>query len=183
MNEFLEREYFEWLCDQVNDLKPNREASYSRLLDYLFKIEFTYTVPMDNSRYVDGIDLRYRFGKECYGNDYREVVQNLDYKPCSVLEMMIALASKIDRNIMYDFDIGDRTGKWFWEMILNLGLGQMSDRFFNERRVKMICNRLLNREYERNGKGGLFVIYERGEDMRTVDIWYQAMWYLTENYY
>ena len=36
----------------------------------------------------------------------------------------------------------------------------------------------LNREYEPNGKGGLFFIRNCKEDLRNVEIWAQLCWYL-----
>lgn len=177
----LEKAYFEWLCDKVSGLKPAVNASYSKLLLYLYQRDFYYSIAMDDNRYADGVDLRYLFGYECGVCD-RTISLEIDVKPCSILEMMIALAYRIEQSIMIDSEIGDRTGKWFWEMVLNLGLGQMTDAHFDERRVSDICDRFLDRKYEANGKGGLFSLHHRNEDMRDIDIWYQAMWYLAENY-
>lgn len=39
------------------------------------------------------------------------------------LEMIIALAIRLEEHIMDDPDIGNRTGQWFWDMIVSLGLG------------------------------------------------------------
>ena len=38
----------------------------------------------------------------------------------------------------------------------------------------------LNRQYEADGRGGLFIVRNSRFDLRTVEIWYQAMWYLDE---
>ena len=77
-------------------------------------------------------------------------------------------------------DIGDRTGKWFLDMIVNLGLEKMTDDRFDKRYVERILHRFLNREYGRNGDGGLFTVHHSRIDMRSVEIWYQAMWYFDE---
>lgn len=37
----------------------------------------------------------------------------------------------------------------------------------------------MEREYERNGEGGLFTV-NNGRDMRTTEIWYQMNYYLSE---
>ena len=81
---------------------------------------------MDADRAEDGINLRYRFG---YENGYESamIASYLDDRPCSVLEMMVALSMKMEEQIMDDPDIGDRTSVWFWKMIDNLGLGTMHD--------------------------------------------------------
>ena len=79
---------------------------------------------------------------------------------------------------MYDPNIGDRTEQWFWEMIVNLGLGGMMDDIFDVEHVEYIVDRFLNREYEPNGRGGLFFIRNCKYDLRRVEIWYQLCWYL-----
>ena len=103
--------------------------------------------------------------------------------PCSVLEMMIAMAYRGEEQIMDDYNYGDRTGQWFWNMLSSLGLSKMSDLYFDEAYVSDIINRFLNREYEPNGKGGLFTIENTEYDLREVDIWTQFMWYLEDFIY
>ena len=41
--------------------------------------------------------------------------------------MMIALAIRCEEHIMDDPDAGDRTGQWFWSMLVSLGLGSMDE--------------------------------------------------------
>ncbi len=102
----------------------------------------------------------------------------LDCRPCSVLEMMIALAIRLEEHIMDDPEVGNRTGQWFWNMIVNLGLGSMNDSRFNKLYVQNIIHKFLEREYQPNGKGGLFTIEDCRYDLREIEIWYQACWYL-----
>ena len=79
---------------------------------------------------------------------------------------------------MDDTRYGDRTTQWFWNMIVNLGLGGMVDALVDIEEVDKIIERFLNREYEPNGRGGLFTIDNCEEDLREVEIWYQLCWYL-----
>lgn len=81
---------------------------------------------------------------------------------------------------MDDPDIGDRTGKWFWGMVENLGLIFMTDSRFDRRYTEERIDIFLDREYESNGDGGLFTAEHCREDMRTVEIWYQMCWYLDD---
>lgn len=177
----LKNEYFEWMYELVYNHDYMRNHSYRKLLRYLHSIDFTYIIPMDENRAIDGIDLRYRFGYERHWS--RELIgRHLDDRPCSVLEMMVALAFTCEEHIMDDPGIGNRTGVWFWGMIDNLNLSSMIDYNFDRAYVDEIISRLLNREYEPNGKGGLFTVKHSERDMRTVDIWYQLMWFLNENF-
>ena len=172
--------YFEWLYRLVCNDKYFKKLSYRKLIKYLHGVDLYYTVPMDANREDDGIELRYRFG---YENSYEQkiIAVDLDNNPCSVLEMMIALALRCEEHIMSDPDIGDRTGQWFWNMIVNMGLGSMTDEKFDEDYTKTVVERFLNREYKKNGEGGLFVVKNHEKDLRIVEIWYQMCWYLNEN--
>jgi len=177
----LSNEYFEWMCGLVCDDRYSKNLSYRKLMAYLHDTDFNYIIDMDGNRAEDGIDLRYRFGYE-NGYDQRLIATYLDICPCSVLEMMVALSIRCEENIMEDPDVGDRTGQWFWNMIVNLGLGSMTDSKFDYDYVETVVDRFLNREYERNGKGGLFTVDNYRKDLRTIDIWYQMCLYLDELY-
>lgn len=175
--EQLSTEYFNWLCDQVGNSYSHSGYQYRKLLNTLFNVDFYFLLERDEDRCTDGINLRYKFGDE-NGIDMRMIAAFLDNHPCSILEMMIALSIKCEEHIMDDPDIGKRTGQWFWNMIINLGLEGMVDSNFNERYVLRIVDRFLNRKYESDGRGGLFYIDGCYYDMRRSEIWYQMMWYL-----
>lgn len=182
MKENIINAYFDWLCDFVLDSnRLHRKLRYTKLLSYLHSREFIYILEMDGNRAEDGINLRYRFGKE-QNYDDREIATYLDNKGCSVLEMMIALSIRCEDHIMDNPDIGNRTSKWFWGMVENMGLERMSDGFFFEIRAERTIDRLLDRDYGINGEGGLFTIPNTGRDIRTIDIWYQLCWYLSDTY-
>lgn len=167
-------DYFEWLW---NFTKCRGHSQNRKIITLLHNIEFRYSIPMDANREEDGIDLRYRFITEVgIPKNYQEVYAYLD-GPCSVLEMMIALAIRCEESIMDDPDIGDRTSEWFWLMMKNLGLDYMSDRKFDRDIAEEKISIFLDRKYKRNGEGGLFVINGR-RDLRKVEIWYQMCWYL-----
>ncbi len=175
----LNKEYFEWMYQLVRKDGYSKRLSYRKLFTHLHDIEFTYIIRMDGNRAEDGIDLRYRFGYE-QGYDSPMITTLLNDRPCSVLEMLIALAIRCEEHIMDDPDIGNRTGQWFWNMIINLGLGSMDDSKFDENYVEDVVSRFLDRKYKRNGEGGLFTVKNCKHDLRTVEIWYQMCWYLDE---
>lgn len=175
----LINEYFEWMYGLVFDNEYCKRLSYRKLLYFLHDVDFMYTNPMDSNRESDGINLRYRFGEAC-GHEASIVAAYLDDRPCTVLEMMIALAIRCESQIMDDPIEGNRTGEWFWNMVVSLGLGSMSDGRFNALTVAHIIDNFLRRNYKRNGKGGLFTVEHCPQDMRTAEIWYQMCWYLDE---
>ena len=178
LHDELENRYFEWLHDLVcNDNNVYNPLKYDRLLIFLYNTEFTYTITMDRNRARDGINFRYRFG---YENNYdRDIIAScLDNKHCNILEMMVALAFNAEEQIMDDPDYGNRTGQWFWNRGVSLGLGAMHDRNFDEGYVRSVIYRFLTRDYEPNGKGGLFTVENCPYDLRDMEIWAQFMWYL-----
>ena len=162
--------YFEWLSKLVCGKRYSKQVSYRKLLMYLHNTEFRYSIPMDANRAEDGMDLRYKY----MGDDCDLYLRG----PCSVLEMMIALSVKCEEEYMDDPHIGDRTGEWFWHMIVSLGLGSMFDERFDEYFVESTIERFLDRDYEPDGHGGLFTIRDCEDDLRDVEIWYQFCWYL-----
>lgn len=175
----LSKKYFEWLYGLVYGNNTYNRLSYRKLLTYLYYTDFTYIIDLDENRAQDGIEFRYRFG---YENGYsRDIIRRLlDDRPCNVLEMMVALAFRAEEQIMEDDRHGNRTGQWFWNMIVSLGLGTMNDIDFNENRVRGIIFRFLDRRYSPDGKGGLFTIENCKCDLREVEIWSQFMWYLDD---
>jgi len=174
-NTDLSTKYFEWLYRLV----CNKTDPYRKLLLYLFDTDFTFTIDLDENRAEDGMDLRCQFGdKRRYSTSM--IDRNFGGQPCSVLEMMVALAVRCEINITADTEMGDRTGKWFWDMIQNMGLENMTDEHFNLEFVATTVSMVLNHEYERNGNGGLFSIKTNRHDMRSAEIWYQMCWYLDD---
>ena len=169
--------YFEWMCNKACNNRRLHSKTYYKLFMELYSTKFDYIVSMDENRYDDGIEMRYRFGYEMdISND--EIYKVMGSNPCSVLEMMVALSIRCEEHIMTKPELGDRTSKWFWVMIESLGLEQMDDLHYNERYVKNVLKIFLNRDYESDGKGGLFYIPKCNHDLRNAEIWYQLMWYL-----
>lgn len=177
----LVESYFNWMYQLVSDKSITGNRSYRKLFRFLHSVMFSYSVERDDNRAGDGESLRYLFGYET-GVDDRYIALWIDDKPCSVLEMMVALANRCETSIMYDSDYGDRTGQWFWGMVENLGLMDQYDSRFDETVCESIISRFINREYEPDGTGGLFTVRTSPFDMRNIEIWSQMNWYLTENY-
>lgn len=168
--------YFEWL---LRIIRFEDTAIYWKTLDLLFHRPFHSDIPCDDNREADGLALRGRFMEET--GEYL-VGQGL-ISSCSVLEMMVALAIRIEFGSMHDPDYGDRTAFWFWGMFENLGLDRFDDYRFDVESVNNIVDIFLERRYDRNGRGSLFTINDRKIDMRREELWYQAQRFLAENYF
>lgn len=167
-------EYFDWLCELVDSKRFSKHVSYRKLLMHLHNIEFTWIIPLDDNRADDGVQLRRKFALRRNDITLRRYLTG----PCSVLEMMVALAVRCEEWIMDDTQMGNRAGQWFWGMIHNLGLSPMTDSKFDRDFIDDVIARFLNRDYEPDGRGGLFTIRNCSEDLRTVEIWCQLSWYL-----
>lgn len=172
-DEKVRKEYFEWMYDLVCDGRFADSITYRRLFELLHNTEFVYFIPHDENRAEDGISLRYHY---CVSHECEDLEWYLD-GPCSILEMMIALAIR-EEHIMSDPDKGDRTAQWFWSMISSLGLSGMTDYNFDEEFVNDSVAKFLNREYKPNGKGSLFTVKKWKRDARTAEIWHQLLAYL-----
>lgn len=170
-------DYFDWMYDKVR--QPHETKMYTKLFEYLNNTEFTVIIPMDYNRLEDGRNLRYIFAYET-GFHSSAISEAFSGMPCSVLEMMVALANRCEDSIMTNTNYGDRTWVWFWDMISTLGLSDMDDEHFVPLKVSHAMYRFLNRTYEPNGKGGLFEIHDGSKDMRQIEIWYQMCFYLDE---
>lgn len=176
----IEQYYFNWLCDLVHIDQMDR--SYWILAKDLYRAQFVSYVDHDENRAYDGIELR----DECLRELGYPKYDGLDGE-CSVLEMIVALARRMDFETSDPYDEeddSDKTVYWFWEMMDNLGLTAFDDdsyvRLEGQIYVDAIIDTLVERRYESDGRGGLFPIQDADEDQRDVEIWYQMAAYLAE---
>ena len=168
--------YRVWLMDRMD------ASEYSILFDVLYSVEFTWTLPMDANRADDGRYLRDRFEQES-GLECREEWLEWD---CSFLEMLVGLAFEIEEQVLYDGYLGDRTAVWFHGMLKNLGLGICTDEWMldtpgSDWYVREVAKRVIDRDYDASGFGGIFPLKHPSEDQREVELWYQAAAYILEN--
>ena len=166
--------YLEWLSAMVISDESIRD-SYQKVLEKLYFKRFYWNVPGDENRAEDGKVLRDIF------RDETGLLVNSS-SPCSVLEMMTALALRCENELMYDPDEGNRIDIWFWDMFENLGLDRLDDWHFDQIEFEKIMDRFLNRTYDKDGYGGLFFIEGFEKDMRKIEIWYQLNYFLRSKY-
>lgn len=165
-------DYYQWLIGLLGD--DDLRENYQKLMKKLFDTEFRWTVSFDSNRAGDGLYLREVFTKETGIELYFDA-------PCSVLEMMIALAMRCE-DLIYDPDVSDSVLLTFMDMLYNLELDLMDDNYYDEEEVDEILCCFMDRKYDFNGHGGLFCVLFAPEDFRKKDIWWQANVYLDEKY-
>lgn len=166
------KRYFNWMYSLA--IGKSRRF-YRSLLLYLDSRTFTWSMRMDVNREKDGLNLRKRFVEEEGGTFTKP-----EGTPCSVLEMMVALCVRCEEQIMSNPDLGNRVPVWFMEMLRSMEIDDMVETYFDEIVAEEAVNRMLDREYDRDGHGGLFTCEESSKDMRRLEIWYQAMEYFNE---
>lgn len=180
----IKQNYFRWLYELVSVDAHRLNNNHRELLKILHKTSFYCRLPNDDNRVEDGKKLRETFA-EISETDTDDILDCL-VGPCSMLEMIIGVAVRMDFQL-FDSRKGERTAKWFWELIRNLDLKDYTDQHLsyeaNRSQVENILERLLERDYGRNGQGGLFPLrMTHGRDQRNVEIWYQMMAYIDENF-
>jgi hypothetical protein len=174
--------YFYWLCSYVGISEATAPKMMTLARD-LHAVPFTWFVPNDDNRAADGVSLRETYIVEV-DPDYQPSTE-----PASVLEVLIGLAIRIDA-ILSEFDTPNRVSNWYFKMIGNLHLKGYNEDSMSNREIDFIRKEnaeridvFLNRRYEKDGSsGGLFPIKNIGKDQRKVEIWYQMMTFLNENY-
>lgn len=175
----INESYFQWLCSIVNADDP--DETFYHLLWVLFNREFYWTLAHDDNRAADGLELR----KDYADGEFVDYNELGIHGSCTVLEMLVALACRINDELLWDPN-EDWITSIFWEMLANLGFDGMSDEFWEgDSWVDAINYRvdiLLNRGYSWDGRGGLFPLKTAKTDQREVEIWYQANTYILENF-
>lgn len=173
--------YFAYLCGEVGGA-----GEHSLLLEQLHGIEFYSLVPNDHNRGVDGEQLRIKFVDEVGPQGS----PSLPDGPCTMLEMLIGLAYRLEFELLggrYERPMSD----WFWVLIDNLGLRNVTDDLYRKgldirSKVDIIIRKLLDREYDTDGFGGLFPLNNLAKsgtrDQRRVEVWYQMSAWIIENY-
>ena len=167
--------YLEWLIDKVK-----ADPYYISLIKVLYSVPYYAPLnSLNHNRRLAGIKLRDMFRAETKRR------YNLPTKSCTFLEMMLALAMDMDNKILYEGRFGDRYLDWFWHMVDNAGWSTLTDGEWSaeaSRDVRERCKAIMTGDYNSKGEGGLFPVFNHPEaDMRDVDLWRQAFWWIDEN--
>lgn len=169
-------QYFYYLYNICTRGK-NPFIPYRKLFIHLYKTAFIVKLDKDINRVYDALEMRRNYLKSISADSDIFNYMNTEY-PCSVLEVIVALAMRCEDTIMSNTEYGDRTTQWIWQMIVSLGLGGQNDVNYDAKDIDNKLYIFMNRKYERNGRGGLFTIKKTLKDLRKVEIWCQMLWYL-----
>lgn len=166
-----ESEYLKWIFDVVDGW------DYSAMLKQLHLVEFYSDVWLDENI----VDKVYIF-RDKMGADY----DGPEGKP-SVLEIFVTLAVECEDKLMHDDARGNRTAKWFWMILENLGIDRYDDIHYTanaSEKISDIIDIFLERDYDYCGKSGgcAFPCEKPFYDIREAALWEQMNWYLSENY-
>lgn len=117
--------YYDWLIEQI-DL-DDKVLLYEHLLERLFETDFIWleSIPLDENRMTDGLNLRKNYAKMLSGNDGNLLLNLLENKQCSLLEMLIAFAERLTEILTLE------RAAFFWLFIDNLGLGWATEYDFD----------------------------------------------------
>lgn len=165
-------DYIEWLCKERLLLEKDEMQTYFKLFDCMLNIDFCSGHPNDVRRENEGLNLREDF-------EYETGLYLEGLSPrCSFLEMLVALAYRCERQLMRSSYYGDRTSKWFFDMVHSLGLGKFTSSNWSSRskeNVIRICEDAMDR------KISLFDYRNANENINE-EIWKQLCCYINEKY-
>lgn len=176
MNEPLDELYLTWLYKQHSTVRTRQSSrTYWKLTKQLFTKEFIWFVPNDDNRVEDGKALRLEFLTDERITIHDQYEAFWLAEGCSVLEMLIGLSRRLA------FEADGKPKDWFWHLINNLGLLECNDKSsYDEDPIDQVLERLVWRQYAKNGQGGLFPLRSPNGDQTKVEIWYQMCDYLLE---
>lgn len=172
--------YLKWLCDKVK-LGEEYGKPYTKLAYELHQQKFipNKSSPMDRNRLYDGVSLRVQFMQK-----HGELGTSTNRGSCTMFEFLVGISDRMSF-LMAAENEESKTPFYFWCLIRNLRLLKLDDDRFDTLNgaffVEDAVRRVLDRNYDYNGDGGLFPLFRPTEDQRNVEIWYQMQAWLGEH--
>ena len=192
--------YFHYLLSLISDDKVRAADSYYNLCLLFFSTPFEVLNPMDKNRVSDAEELRDLWVESTRVKDERlkqEYAKDLLGIDISFLEVVIALANKVDTQILADPSKPDLTSVMFWDFVDNLvkygtfgsAYKKASDVLtddkwcmFTEEAMKASIKKVISRTYHEDGRGGLFPLRKPKINQRKTEMWNCCIAYINENY-
>lgn len=173
-NEELREDYLRWLEPQLGGEYNTEGKTYWGLIHLMFDTPFFFveSIPLDENRLQDGLELRVYFANE--NRLTPRTMQRLG--PGSFLEVLIGLSRRLA------FAAGGDAPGWAWELLSNLELNRLTDPLTpaRQRKAQEIMHVAMAREYLPDGTGGFFPLAWPDGDQTQVEIWYQMNAFVEE---
>ena len=163
--------YIHWVLKDKLGLTEKEAKKNMCLVSALSEVEFVWRHPMDENRALEGLELRNDFEYET--GDYLDKSSGL-IPQCSMFEMLAALAIRCENQLMRNSLLGDRTSKWFFEFLDNLGLLDCDERDVDH--IVEVCEDFMDNKID------MFPLKDKKMNHKNEQIWKQLMAYLNENY-
>lgn len=179
----IEELYYKWLTALAF---PNEtfQEQYADLLILLYETPYEWDrrFPLDENRYIDGVNLRDSFAYKM--KLPQELISASITGPCNMLEMLCAFGVRIDNDIMANPSTGyDHGYYWIQKMMNSLGILRYSKMYWDQYEVQQILTNFMKGNYSADGDGGLFYMPNSEKDLRAMSIWDQMCYYICKNYY
>lgn len=186
----MQPEYFEWLVSKVTSPVVPADESARAVMGALYGIRVR-SLPMidDEPRLIDGKQLRLEYEDERGASAIAlEDAANPDADLCTVLEMLVALSRRMDDIMRDPLDPSSSVPNWFWGMVSTMvGQSYYPCCYWsfpvNSATVHIVSDcalRFLGRQYDGSGhNGNIFVGLHPSVDIREMDIWTQACWFMS----
>lgn len=161
-------DYIFWLAD-LSGIDMRR---YGEVVQTMMSIDFVWTVPNDENRAADALNLRHEFEFE-----WGEIPELIGESP-KVYEVLVKMAIR-GAELIGDRDEDDKTPYFFGVMMSNLKLNKYPNGAFNEQKVSEIIFKWMDRD----PNYPLFKVKNPPKAFENAEFWNQMNWFLTEFYY
>lgn len=173
--------YYSWLCSE--------SGISGELAILLFETDFRWVddIPDDENRGKEALSLRERYAEHLTMNDdevfTKEIRKNIDLivknllGPPSLFEVLVSLARDMDG--MLNLESKPQVPVYFARLMSNAGFDHYDDEDYDHRPEKVmgywkkLIDRILDRTYSEDGKGGLFPLKHPKSDQRKRSLWNQ----------
>lgn len=161
-NGLATQKYIDWMYKQL-DIPQEEGKMLDRLFFHLLSKDFQYTHDSDANRASDGLALRENYISQEYGILVQPYFANDD---CSILEMLVAFAKRIETDIMGEPG-EDNPTRWFKLMLDTIGVTRFSGLNYDEESVETLLQDPL-------------VLFPGGD--KSLSLWEQMQNYINKNY-
>ncbi len=170
--------YYEWIVGFLG-VRKRKYTHYKKLLRLLWDIPYTWIIPDDENRYLDGYGLRSRF---CFEMDMTDRQYREFYTECTRRVSVLEVLAAFSRRTVDKFTMSSFYGAFFWMIFIdNLGLTDCRDDNFDENYVTEVINRWLEMDFGPNGEGSLVNFQSDEIDISVTDLWTAMNYYMREH--